>query len=130
MRVFKLKSAFSLNLAVILFFTASGFMFDLMLCYIIAFVFFTILPACSLRGWVDGGVVMICACVLTTWPGAASPISPISSIPLILFSSIYTTPPHPLIYTIHPIPQYFLYYKKAIFYILLYYIYKKYAIDI
>lgn len=43
----KLKSAFSLNLMMIAFFVLNALLFDVMLFWIIAFVYTMLLPACS-----------------------------------------------------------------------------------
>lgn len=47
MKTFKLRSAFGFTSITILFFAINGYVFDIMLFYIVAFVFLMILPACS-----------------------------------------------------------------------------------
>jgi hypothetical protein len=49
MKTFKLKSAFGLNLLVILFFIINGLIFNLILFHIITFVFLMLLPNCSTK---------------------------------------------------------------------------------
>lgn len=49
MKTFKLKTAFNLNLATIIFFGINGYIFDMMFFYIIAGVFLILLPACSTK---------------------------------------------------------------------------------
>lgn len=43
------KTAFNLNLLVILLFLASGYLFGITLFYVVSIVFLTILPACSTK---------------------------------------------------------------------------------